>query len=113
MSFLARECCSRLTWVSRIYYLGISFMKNQTKTYSPCHNKVILRVVKADDQLLHIPDSAKSPGGKFLVEDKGPLVNCCDLDDTVVLHPNANILGLDESQSLVLVDDTAILAIER
>ena len=86
-------------------------MKNQTTNYIPCHNKVILRLVKADDQLIHIPDSVKQVGNKFIVAAVGPAVTCCKPADEIVLHPAANVLGLDESKGYVLVDDSSILAI--
>lgn len=86
-------------------------MKAPTTHYTPCHNKVILRLVKADDQLIHIPDSIKQVGNKFIVEAKGPAVTCCKQGDEIILHPAANVLGLDEVQGFVLVDDSSILAV--
>ena len=87
-------------------------MKKPTINYSPCHNKVILRLVKAGKQLLHIPDTVAKPlGNKFIVKAVGPAVTCCKQNDEIILHPAANVLGLDEALGFVLVDDSSILAI--
>ena len=81
-----------------------------TKTYKPCHNRVLVRFVKKAGSDIILPDG-KTIGDRTIVENIGPDVKCCQTGDEVVISSKADLIGVDESEKLVVVLDTDIVAL--
>lgn len=81
-----------------------------TKTYTPCHNRVLIRFVAPSGSNIILPDG-KNIGNRTMVEAIGPDVKCCKAGDQVMLSIQPNMVGIDEAEKLVVVLDTDIVAI--
>lgn len=79
----------------------------------PCNNKILVERVEVQDQHggLVIPDNVESALTYYLVHAVADEVKCCSPRDHVILMPDCNKLGLDDTKFIGLTDASNVLAV--
>jgi hypothetical protein len=82
-------------------------------TIRPCHNRVLIELVKPTDNLIELPENVAGEAAYVIVRAVGPDVKCVVSGERVILHPNPNIMGLKGQEHLALIDASIIMAVEE
>lgn len=83
-------------------------------TVHPAFNRVLIKAVEPEGSLLVMPEGEVKPDADFVVVAIGPDVKCCQVGDSIILIPGANVLPLKNEvtdEMIALIHDTSIIAI--
>lgn len=77
----------------------------------PVNNRILIQLIVNHALLIEMPQGVQAPLQKWLVIDTAPGVTCCTINDKLILHPESNILAIDDKAKLALIDASAVIAV--